>query len=42
MQSKLHLLSLYLREKESELKSIHQSAQLHNGVIKAPIELNMF
>ena len=42
MQSKLHLLSLYLREKESELKSIHQSAQLHKWVIKAPIELNMF
>ena len=42
MQSKLLLLSLYLKEKELELRSIHQSDQLRNGVIKAPIELNMF
>ena len=41
MQSKL-LLSLYLKEKELELRSIHQIEQLHNGMIKAPIELNMF
>ena len=42
MQSKILLLSLHLKEKELELRSIHQSKQLHNGVIKAPIELNMF
>ena len=41
MQSKLLLLSLYLKEKELELRSIHQNEQLHNGVIKAPIELNI-
>ena len=39
MQSKLLLLSLHLKEKELELRSIYQSKQLHNGVIKAPIEL---
>ena len=32
-------LSFYLKEKELELRSIYQSEQLHNGVIKAPTEL---
>ena len=42
MQSKFVLLSLYSKKKELELRSIHQSNQLHNGVIKDPVELNMF